>query len=298
MLLDNIALFQLIVEKGSLVAAGRENNISATTVSERLAALESHYGVRLLNRTTRSISLTEEGRTLLEGSKALLDRVEELDIQIRHGAETVAGLIRISTPIDMGRTRISQALDSFLVQHPQVTLEHRLSDGFVDLIGEGCDMAIRFGTPTDSSLRLRRVGEMQRVVCAAPAYLEKHGVPQTPHDLKSHNCLIMRFGSDPDNVWRFYSGTQEQKIVVHGNRITNDGALVRQWALDGHGIILKSELDVAADLQEGRLIAVLRKFSPPPLPLQLMFPPGRNHSRRVEKLASHLIIALRNIDQV
>ena len=288
MLLDNLRLFLIIAEKGSLVAAARETGMSTTTVSERLAALEAHYGVVLFNRTTRSISLTEEGRTLVDGAKSVLSEVAELDTRIRHGAETLSGPIRISAPVDLGRSIVSQAISAFTETNPAVSIELSLSDGYVDLVGLGFDMAVRFGNVVDSTLRVRSLGSFQRLVCAAPAYLAKHGTPETPDDLTNHNCLVMRFGETLDNVWEFGKGPKRHRVTVRGSRVVNDGWLIRSWALAGHGIVLKSELDVAEDVRSGALISLLTNQLPPPNPLQVMFPPGRAQPRRVTALADQL----------
>jgi len=292
MLLNNIALFLQIVEKGSLVAAGREAGLSPTTVSERLSALEAHFGVVLLNRTTRAISLTDEGRTLLEGAKLVLGEVEDLETRIRLGAQTLSGPIRISAPSDIGRTVVSSEISRFLSEHPAISIELILSDGYVDVVGQGIDIALRFGPVTDSSLRVRNIGRKRRLVCAAPTYLEKRGLPTKPVDLKSHNCLVMRFGANLDNVWRFGSDTMQQIVTVRGDRVANDGALVRQWCLAGHGIILKSELDVGPDIKAGNLVELLADYAPPPTPLQLLFPPSRAQPRRVRELADQLAVLL------
>ncbi len=288
MLLDNLRLFMIIAEKGSLVAAARETGMSTTTVSDRLAALEAHYGVVLFNRTTRSISLTEEGRTLLDGAKSVLSEVADLDTRIRHGAETLSGPIRISAPVDLGRSIISNAISTFIEENPEVSIELSLSDGYVDLVGQGFDLAVRFGNVTDSTLRVRSLGTFQRLVCAAPAYLEKHGKPRSPDDLVHHNCLVMRFGETLDNVWEFGKGPKRQGVAVRGNRVVNDGWLIRSWALAGHGIVLKSELDVADDIRSGSLIHILAEHLSAPKPLQMMFPPGRTRPRRVTAFADHL----------
>ncbi|KKM14321.1 hypothetical protein LCGC14_1707310 [marine sediment metagenome] len=292
MLIDNIRLFLTITEKGSLVAAGREVGLSATTVSERLAALETHYGVVLFNRTTRSLSLTDEGRTLLSGAKTVLGEIEDLDARIRHGAETLSGPIRISAPIDIGRSIVSRVISSFTADHPEISIELLLSDGYVDIVGQGFDLALRFGAVTDSTLRTRNLGHFRRIVCAAPTYIAAHGAPKIPAELTQHNCLIMRFGTTLDNVWRFEAGKKPQSVTVRGSKIVNDGSLVRQWALEGHGIILKSELDVAPDLQAGRLVALLEDFASPPNPLQMMFPPGRAQPRRVRAFAEVLKLTM------
>jgi DNA-binding transcriptional LysR family regulator len=296
MLLNNIALFLQIVEKGSLVAAGREAGLSPTTVSERLSSLEAHFGVVLLNRTTRAISLTEEGRMLVDGAKQVLGEVEDLESRIRIGAETLSGTIRISAPSDLGRTVVSAEINRFLAANPAISVELLLSDGYVDVVGQGFDIALRFGPVTDSSLRVRSLGPKRRLVCAAPSYLAEHGAPTAPDDLAAHNCLVMRFGSSLDNVWRFGADRTGQMVTVRGNRVANDGALVRQWCLAGLGIMLKSELDVAADFQAGRLVQLLADHAPPPTPLQMLFPPSRAQPRRVRALADQLALALQGSD--
>jgi len=292
MLLSNIALFQTIIEKGTLSGAARELGLSPTTVSERLAALEAHYGVVLLNRTTRSISLTEEGRVLIEGAKHVLGEMEDIETRIRQGAHTLSGLIRISAPSDLGRTIVTDEINRFLTRHPSISIELMLSDGYIDIVGQGYDIAVRFGEVTDSSLRIRSLGSRRRLVCAAPAYIEKHGAPQTPADLKNHNCLVMRFGINLDNVWRFGPDSVRQVVTVRGDRIANDSALVRQWALDGHGVTNRSELDVGSDIRAGRLVELLADHAPPATPIQMLFPPSRAQPRRVRALADQLAVRL------
>ena len=294
MLLDNIALFLQIVEKGSLAAAGRETGLSSTTVSERLAALEAHFGVVLLNRTTRAISLTEEGRTLVEGAKQVLGEVEDLETRIRLGAQSLSGPIRISAPSDIGRTMVSAEINRFVAEHPAISVELMLSDGYIDIVGEGFDIAVRFGLITDSSLRVRNLGLWRRLVCAAPSYLKQHGTPNEPVDLTAHNCLLMRFGANLDNVWRFGRDARQQIVTVRGDRVANDGALVRQWCLAGHGIAFKSELDVGPDIRAGRLVELLADHAAPPAPLQMLFPPSRAQPRRVRALADRLALMLQN----
>ncbi|MEM8571438.1 MAG: LysR family transcriptional regulator [Pseudomonadota bacterium] len=295
MLLENLRLFLLIAEKGSLAAAARETGFSTTTVSDRLAALEAHYGVVLFNRTTRSLTMTEEGRILIDGARMLVSEVSDLKARIRHGAETLSGPIRVSAPIDLGRSIVARVIERFTEDHPQVSVELLLSDGYVDLVGEGFDLAIRFGTLSDTSLRTRSLGRFQRLVCAAPAYLEVQGTPQLPEDLSHHNCLVMRFARTLDSVWRFGPDNDPQHVAVRGNRIVNDGSLVRSWALAGHGIVLKSELDVGADIAAGRLISLLEHDLPPPKPLQMMFPPSRAQPKRVKALADQMAAAFSKV---
>ena len=160
------------------------------------------------------------------------------------------------------------------------------------MIDEGIDVAVRFGNLADSTLRVRKLGEDRRLVCAAPTYLEAHGTPRTPADLEAHNCIVMRFGLETDNVWRFRVGRKELRVAVRGDRIANDSALVREWAVAGHGIVWKSELDVRADLEAGRLACLLEGFASATLPLQMVFPPGRTQPRRVRAFADMLAEAV------
>jgi DNA-binding transcriptional LysR family regulator len=297
MLLNNLTLFLQIIEKGSLVAAGRELGLSPTTVSERLAALEAHFGVVLLNRTTRAIWLTDEGRKLVEGAKLVLSELQDLEARIKLGAQTLSGPIRISAPCDLGQAIVSDEISRFISEHPSISFELLLSDGYVDVVGQGIDIALRFGAITDSSLRVMSLGMRRRLVCASPDYLQKFGTPKTPIDLLAHNCVVMRFGANLDNVWRFGSGEHQQLVTVQGNRVANDGALVRRWCLSGLGIVLKSELDVGPDIKAGNLIEVLGDFAAPSLPLQMLFPPGKAQARRVLAFAEQLASTIQSPKQ-
>lgn len=292
--LDHVRLFQRIVELGSMAAAARETGLSATSVSERLAALEAHFGVTLLHRTTRSISLTDAGRTFWQGAEQILEDTASLESQIRHGAETLSGLVRISAPSDLGRGLVSAAIDHFQTENPEVRFELHLYDGYVDIVGEGVDIALRFGPITDSSLRVRPLGEISRIVCASPDYIAENGRPEAPEDLAGHQCLIMRFGELLDNQWVFAQGTRKRTVMVNGRRISNDGHIVRMWCVAGAGIALKSELDIAEDLRTGRLVALLEDFKAPPRPLQMLFPPSRRQPTRVRAFADHLAGSLQS----
>lgn len=182
----------------------------------------------------------------------------------------------------------ADVISRFLADHPAISIELLLSDGYVDIVGQGIDIALRFGSITDSSLRIRRLGHKRRLVCAAPAYLAKHGAPKQPVDLKHHNCLLMRFGDKLNNKWRFGPDSQQQIISVRGHRISDDSALVRQWGLAGHGIIFKSEVDVGLDIRAGTMVELLADYTPSPMPLQMLFPPGRAQPRRVRALTDRL----------
>ncbi|KXG80402.1 LysR family transcriptional regulator [Pseudomonas mosselii] len=291
-MLDQLALFLTIIEKGSLSAAGRERGLSPATVSERLSALEAHYGVTLLTRSTRSLSLTDAGRLLADGARRLLAEAEELQSQLQDGQQKISGLVRLSAPVDLGQHCIVPLLDRFLAEHPDVSIDLDLTDGYVDLVGQGIDLAIRYGTLADSSLRARPLGDNRRVVCAAPDYLRRHGMPLHPDDLARHDCIVMRFGIHTERVWPFRLGAAAYPVSVRGRRVANNGEQVRRWALAGHGLCLKSLRDVQDDLDEGRLVEVLGDFSAGPVALQIVYPPTRVQPRRVRALMEAIVAQL------
>lgn len=292
MLLENLSLFLCIVEKGGLAVAGREVGLSPATVSERLASLEAYYGAALLTRTTRAISLTEEGRALVEGARRLLAEAEELESRVRRGADVISGPIRLSAPEDLGRRLLVPVIDAFLAEHPAVTIDLNLTDGNVDIVGQGMDFAVRHGVLADSSLKAKSLGENRRVVCAAPAYLAAHGTPTHPNDLAHHDCIVMRFGQNIDRDWPFVIDGVVRKVTVRGRRVVNDGGLVREWCRQGRGIALKSIRDVAEDLAAGALVELLGDFSAGSTALQIVYPPSAVQPRRVRMLIDRIAAAL------
>ncbi|MEM7733186.1 MAG: LysR family transcriptional regulator [Pseudomonadota bacterium] len=286
--LEHLRLFKSIVQFGSLASAARDLGLSSTTVSERLAALERDMGTVLLNRTTRSLRLTEAGQTLLEGLEPLLEEADNLAAQIKLGSDALAGTIRVSAPSDLGRTRVSAIVNTFVANNPAVSVELLLSDGYVDIVGDGIDIALRFGALPDGTLRTRKLGTAARIVCAAPAYIARQGTPSIPEDLQDHQCLLMRFGQMLDRQWHFGEGDSATSVMVDGMLISNDGHLVRQWCLDGFGIALKSRYDVADDIEAGRLVPLLEDFAGPGTDLQMLFPPSRAQPARTKALADAL----------
>ncbi|MFQ6589847.1 MULTISPECIES: LysR family transcriptional regulator [Pseudomonas] len=296
MLLKNLELFLLIVEKGGLSAAGRELGLSPASVSERLAQLEGFYGASLLNRTTRAINLTDEGRLLVEGARQLLAQADELHSSIRLGVHQVCGPIRLSAPVDLGRQLIEPILAQFMEEHPQVSIDLNLSDGYVDLVSQGIDFAVRYGALADSTLHARSMGENRRVVCASPQYLERNVTPLHPEDLTRHECLVMRFGSNISREWTFKRHGHTHRVLVRGRRVANDGALVRQWCLAGHGICLKSVWDVSADLAAGRLVELLKDYDLGSTALNIVYPPTRVQPQRVRMLIERIVARLSSVD--
>ena len=288
-LIDSLGLFVRIVERGGLASAGRDLGLSPAMVTERLAALETHYGARLLNRTTRAISLTDEGRLLVDGARQLVNDAADIQARIRSGVAQISGTIRISVPIDLGRNLVSRLLDDFMQAHPDIRVELVLSDGYVDLAGMGIDLAVRLGELKDSSLHAVRLAPARRLVCAAPAYLQRYGTPELPGDLPSHNCLLMRFGAGVDSDWAFTTAGKRSVVRVGGNRIANDGELVRHWCVQGYGIALKSNWDVRDDLASGRLTELLAPYNASHSSLQVVYQGGSAIPKRVRALIDTLV---------
>lgn len=291
-MLDSLVLFLAIIEKGGLSAAGRELGLSPTTVSERLAALEEYYGATLMTRTTRSFSLTDEGRALADGARRLLAEADELESRIRFGTQKISGAVRLTAPVDLGQNYVVPIIDRFIDDHPDVTVDITLTDSFVDLVGQGLDFAVRYGPSTDSTLKARLIGENRRLICASPDYLQRQGTPTHPDDLLQHDCLLMRFANSADRIWSFQLEGKNHDVVVRGRRTANNGQLLKRWAMEGYGLCKKSVWDVRADLDAGRLVEVLAPFSMKRTALQVVYPPSRVQPRRVSALIDAIATGL------
>lgn len=295
-LISSLNLFVRIAEHGGMAAAGRDLGLSPAMVTERLSALEAHYSTRLINRTTRSLSLTDEGRLLLESARQLISDAKDIEARIRLGATQLSGLIRISAPLDLGRNIVSKTLDAFIATHPNISIELILSDGYVDLAAQGIDLAVRFGDLKDSSLNTVRLGINRRIVCASPAYIQRYGAPTTPQELLAHNCLLMRFGAGVDREWVFNNQGKRLSVTVKGNRIANDGSLVRQWCIEGRGIALKSYWDVVDDLAQGRLTELLSDYAGSQNTIQVVYQGGRAIPQRVRAAIDALAAAFAQVE--
>jgi len=178
----------------------------------------------------------------------------------------------------------SLRVGSWITEHAAVSVDLNLTDGYVDLVSQGMDFAIRHGSLADSTLKVRSLGEDRRIVCAAPSYVDEHGTPLHPEELRQHECLLMRFGQNIDRVWPFMINGKVQRIIVDGRRIANDGRLVRQWCKEGRGIALKSIRDIGAELKSGELVALLEEFAIGGIPLQIVYPASAVQPVRVRAL--------------
>jgi DNA-binding transcriptional LysR family regulator len=259
--LSDIALFLKVLDLGSISAAARNLDVSVAVASKRLQRLEQELGVRLLNRTTRSVHATTEGTALAAQGRALVEDLEALTTGLRRGGTEVTGTLRITTSPTFGRLYISQHLPEFLARHPEVKLSIHFSDETVDLVTAGFDVAIRIGELGDSRLVARRLATNQRVLCASPQYLEQHGKPTTPADLEHHQCLLQIDTNGAPNTWRLQDNRGREIHVRANSRLeSNLGESLREGALAGLGIAMLSTWHVCHDLRAGRLEVVLADY--------------------------------------
>jgi DNA-binding transcriptional LysR family regulator len=252
--LAEMSVFARVVATGSLSAAAREMGLSPAGVSRRLAALEQRLGVRLINRTTRSLHLTDEGATYYDTCARLLAEIEEADAAVSAGRAEPQGPLKVALPASFGHRHIAPLIPRFAKRYPNVQLALSLSDRNVNLIEEGFDLAIRIADLADSSLAARKLAPNRRVVCASPEYLRRNGTPQHPADLAGHNCLTT---NDLTATWEFRGPDGEPGSVrVSGRYACDNWEVLREWAMAGLGIALKSTWDVRPQLEDGSLVSL------------------------------------------
>jgi len=280
-----LVAFARIVSAGSLSAAARELDVPVSVVSKRLSLLEASLGTRLLQRTTRRQTLTEEGRLFHARVLRILDEVEQAEALLAQRRDGVHGLLRITAPGEFGRRWLAPVAAAFQALHPQVTIQLELLDAVVDLLDSGHDLGIRYGALADSSLVARALAPNYRVLCASPAYLQRHGEPRTPAELAGHRCIVI--GDQRRTDWKF-DGDGTAPVRVDAAFLTNDGGVAQQLALAGSGIALKSIWDVGDDLAAGRLRRVLPHHAMAAAPLHAVYPHQRNLAPRVRVFVDYL----------
>ena len=255
----------------------------------RLASMEKRIGARLLNRSTRKISLTPEGEIYLQHATRLIDELRELDEVVSGNRRAPKGLLRVNAPLGFGRTVIAPLVSTFTALYPEVEVQLEVTDRPIDLIEKGFDLAIRFGELPDNRINARRIMSNRRFICASPTYLEKHGTPRSLGDLAIHRCIIHRQNDDAFGVWRFLVEGKTEIVKIHGALSSNDGAIVQGWALDGQGIVIRSEWDVAKYLESGKLRRILPEFALPSADLYAYYPSKQNQPARVRSFIIFLV---------
>jgi len=288
-LLDNIRVFVRVVELGSFSAASRDLRISPAVTSHRIKALEKYLGVRLFNRTTRQLQATEQGEIYYKGCLEVLHALEEAEAAVAAVGGWPRGALRVTAPLGLGRQVISPAVPRFNAEYPEIEVRLRLSDHVLDLMHEGVDAAFRLGVLGDSSFTMRKVADCERVICAAPDYLDRRGIPQTPADLAAHDCLLLRFPGSTQFQWRLRGRDGPVKLTVKGRFDADDGDVLTSWALAGHGLVLKPLFEVADHLRRGELAVVLPQTPPEPVTLAILYPHRRLLAPKVKVFADFMI---------
>lgn len=286
---SELAFFSMLVKAGSLAAAARELDLTPPAVSKRLAQLEARLGVRLMNRTTRRVSLTNEGEEYLENARRILADIEEMELRVSSSRAAPKGLLRINATLGFGRSYIAPVVSAFCKRYPDVEVQLQLTDRPLNLAEEAFDLGIRFGEPPDTRVIARKIAANRRLICASPLYLKQFGRPQLPDDLTRHNCLVLRQDETAYGIWRFARRSKTETVKVRGSLSSNDGEVVLNWALEGHGILMRSEWDLAKYLRSGRLELLLEDYALPPADIYAVYPARHNLSAKVRAFVDFLI---------
>jgi len=285
---SDLEFFVALIKQGSLSALARELGLTPPAISARLAQMEQRLGVRLLNRTTRRISMTHEGEQYLATGAALLSQLQELDRTISSSRAIPQGLLRVNATFGFGRRHVAPAISAFHRQFPEVDVQLELTDRPLNLVDASFDVGIRFGEIPDSRLIAKRVARNRRLLCASPLYLQAHGEPSTPRDLQRHHCIVLRENDSAYGTWHFSRGRRQETVKVHGVLSSNDGEATLVWGLDGQGVLMRSEWDARPYLDSGRLKALLEDWALPPADIYAVYPQRLNLSAKVAAFVEFL----------
>ena len=282
-----ISTFVDVVARGSLSAAARAEGIAPAMIGRRLDALEARLGVKLLQRTTRRLALTDEGAAFLEDCQRILSEMEEAETAVSERSAHAKGHLLVSAPAGFGRQHVAPLLPSFLAEHRDVTVNLNLNDRVVDVVGEGVDVAIRIASLGDSNLVGVKLADNARVVVASPGYLKRHGAPRTLADLTRHNCLAIS-SEGSQRGWTFREQHKTVTLKVAGNMVCNDGEVLHDWALDGRGLAWRSMWEVGAHIEAGQLVTVLDDYAAPGNDIHAVFAQRRHLPLRIRAFVDFL----------
>jgi DNA-binding transcriptional LysR family regulator len=296
---SDLAFFVMLVKRGSLAGAAQQLGVTPSAASKRLAALEARLGVRLLNRTTRRISVTPEGEAYLAQGGRILAELEELEQGLRGNRVAPRGLLRVNGTLGFGRRHLAPAIGEFLLTYPDIEVQLQLTDRALNLAEEGYDVGILVGDLPDARLNARRLAFNSRLLCASPGYLARHGEPASPRALAQHRCIVIRESETAYGTWHLQhrqSAGRQETVKVRGLAATNDGEVAVNWALQGHGILLRSEWEVAPMLRSGRLRQVLPEWSAPAADIHAVYLSRDKLSARVRVFVDFLADRFGNYD--
>ncbi|MFT3733694.1 MAG: LysR family transcriptional regulator [Rhodocyclaceae bacterium] len=286
--LEAMQIFCKVVELGSFAAAAERLDISTSAVSRQVAQLESHLQARLLNRTTRRISLTDDGRAYYERSLQLLSDIEEMEEQVGNTSAVLRGTLRLTAPISFGIWKLSAAIAEFSAQHPEVKFDIALGDNQVDMVEAGLDLAIRIGELGTQNLVARPIGKARLMTCASPDYLARHGTPATPADLVRHQCMTYAYNADP-HVWKFANGDNVvEEVRVKSSLHANNGIMLRELAAQGMGICRAPDFVMQSAVDEGRVVEIMTDWAPGLLTIYAAYPSRKHLSAKVRGFAAFL----------
>jgi LysR family transcriptional regulator, transcriptional activator for dmlA len=286
---SEMAFFSLLARTGSFSVTAREMGISKPAVSKRLALLEGRLGVQLLIRTTRRSGLTPEGEIYLAHARRILADIDDMEQQVASSTAAPKGLLRVNATLGFGRSHIAPLISEFVKMQPDVQVQLQLTVNPPLLSEDVFDVCIRFGEPPDNRVIARRIAANRRLICAAPSYLERHGVPKTPSELATHNCIGIRQGDEAYGTWHLTAGSKTEAIKVRGNLSTNDGEIAVNWALAGHGLVMRAEWDIAKYMRSGRLKQVLDNYQTPPADIYAIYPQRHQTAARVRAFVDFLV---------
>jgi DNA-binding transcriptional LysR family regulator len=274
---SNLRTFVRVYELGSMSAAGRDQRVSAAVASSRIAELEKHLGVRLFNRTTRSLQATEQGNIFYAGAVRILEAIDEAEAAVADISKNPRGSLHVAAPLGIGKRLIAPLIPAFRDLYPEIDVRLRLSDRRIDMTAEGLDAAFVLGTLEDSTLRVRKVADCRRVLAAAPAYVARRGMPRSGQDLVAdrHDCLLLRFPGAREFVWTLMTPEGPRRFEVVGALESDDGDVLTGWALEGRGIVLKPAFEIAEHLARGDLVPVAEATPPGDVQLACLYPHKR-----------------------
>lgn len=288
----DLGFFSALASAGNLSTAARELGITTPAVSKHLALMESRVGVALVNRTTRRMSLTHEGEVYLARARRILTEIDDLEQLLGASKATPKGLLRVNATLGFGRIHVAPLISRFVRRYPEVEVQLQLSVNPPPLTEDAFDICVRFGAPPDTRVIARQLAPNRRLLVASPAYLARHGVPRAPNDLARHNCIGIRQGEEAYGVWRLTAGRGRnavtESVKTRGNLATNDGEIAVNWALDGHGILMRAEWDIERYLRSGRLVQVLPQYDTPDAGIYAVYPQRHQMAARVRAFVDFL----------
>ncbi|WP_322044344.1 LysR family transcriptional regulator [Paraburkholderia sp. J67] len=296
--ISDLEFFARLVTQGSLSALARDLGVTPPAISTRLSQIERRLGVKLLNRTTRRLAITQEGELYLSTGTKLLEQVQELERLVSSSRDKPQGLLKVNATFGFGRRHIVPALSEFRGLHPEVEVQLDLTDRPMNLAEQGYDVGIRFGDLPDQRVVGKMLASNRRVVCASPAFLARHGVPKIPGELRGLDCIVLRENDTAYGTWHFTKGKRHELVKVHGVMSSNDGEATLRWALDGHGILVRSEWDVQPYVDTGALTPLLADWSLPAADIYAVYPERLNLSAKVRVFVEFVGAYLKRIQSV